>query len=566
MFNKKNDPLVESVKAVMKQNEVHRQAEAALNEELGISSKKALPHEYHAQYDALLEAKLNEKLTPEAKQLVRRAMGPPGSTKPDIKAIMKIAKSNPKNIEEAKIVNALNHALKPTERAKGAVSAGIESVKQKIGDIADKTNKRPKDTRPDMMEEEGSKPRNSREAKLAAMKEPHDMITHADVLKGRGVIAQEESGLKSTMNGTDTPAKGAKPAGKLEEKATEAQKEKIHKVMGEFKRRKLHSGSKKGPTVTSREQAVAIALNQAGLSKKKMNEAEIPSHKELIDAHKSYFEREEMDRSPAEIEKAAKDMHKALSNPDHPDHSDAKKALRQIMAESVIDEIRENLEANLIAIHESGDDELFENYVNSLTEEELEILGLNETSLPEPGFMGRALSNVGLKTPQVRQQNALRAGIESMAGPSQAEKPAPQVNAVTRHFSGSPVRGTVTPSSIGVGGDAAGGAENPEAARVPDNASTMAAGGAENPQATIPAARPAVKPAPVATPKPTAATQQPSRSASSEQPKRQAPAMGSHTPFGAYGGSAGPLSLEESVKPQIKESLESFLRNRFLKG
>jgi len=38
---------------------------------------------------------------------------------------------------------------------------------------------------------------------------------------------------------------------------------KITKVMKEFKSGSLHSGSKKGPTVTDPKQAVAIALNQA---------------------------------------------------------------------------------------------------------------------------------------------------------------------------------------------------------------------------------------------------------------------------------------------------------------
>lgn len=42
---------------------------------------------------------------------------------------------------------------------------------------------------------------------------------------------------------------------------------KINKVMGEFKRGELHSGSKKGPEVTSRKQAIAIALSEAGKSK-----------------------------------------------------------------------------------------------------------------------------------------------------------------------------------------------------------------------------------------------------------------------------------------------------------
>lgn len=38
---------------------------------------------------------------------------------------------------------------------------------------------------------------------------------------------------------------------------------KIHKVMKEYKEGKLHSGSKKGPMVGSRKQAVAIALSEA---------------------------------------------------------------------------------------------------------------------------------------------------------------------------------------------------------------------------------------------------------------------------------------------------------------
>jgi len=43
---------------------------------------------------------------------------------------------------------------------------------------------------------------------------------------------------------------------------------KIKKVMKEFKSGSLHSGSKKGPSVTSRKQAIAIALSEAGVSKK----------------------------------------------------------------------------------------------------------------------------------------------------------------------------------------------------------------------------------------------------------------------------------------------------------
>jgi len=43
---------------------------------------------------------------------------------------------------------------------------------------------------------------------------------------------------------------------------------KVQKVMHEYKEGTLHSG-KKGPVVKSRKQAVAIALSEAGMTKKK---------------------------------------------------------------------------------------------------------------------------------------------------------------------------------------------------------------------------------------------------------------------------------------------------------
>ena len=42
-----------------------------------------------------------------------------------------------------------------------------------------------------------------------------------------------------------------------------SKKTKVEKVMHEWKEGKLHSGSKKGPKVKSRKQAVAIALSEA---------------------------------------------------------------------------------------------------------------------------------------------------------------------------------------------------------------------------------------------------------------------------------------------------------------
>ena len=62
-----------------------------------------------------------------------------------------------------------------------------------------------------------------------------------------------------------------KKAGMMLKKEVKAGKKegKIEKVMKEYKEGKLHSGSKKGPEVTNRKQAVAIALSEARKMAKK---------------------------------------------------------------------------------------------------------------------------------------------------------------------------------------------------------------------------------------------------------------------------------------------------------
>ena len=49
---------------------------------------------------------------------------------------------------------------------------------------------------------------------------------------------------------------------------TPKQEAKVGKVMGEFKVGDLHSGSKSGPMVKSRKQAIAIAMSEAGKKRK----------------------------------------------------------------------------------------------------------------------------------------------------------------------------------------------------------------------------------------------------------------------------------------------------------
>ena len=52
-------------------------------------------------------------------------------------------------------------------------------------------------------------------------------------------------------------------------RSKKAKRDKVHTVVSEFKKGELHSGSKSGPVVKSRAQAIAIGLAEQRRARKK---------------------------------------------------------------------------------------------------------------------------------------------------------------------------------------------------------------------------------------------------------------------------------------------------------
>jgi len=92
---------------------------------------------------------------------------------------------------------------------------------------------------------------------------------------------KDSTKVQYMQGGAAEYAKGGMPKGAA----------KIAKVMGEFKRGELHSGSKKGPEVSNPKQAVAIAMSEARKAGAKMpmkkgngGSARLPSPGESVES------------------------------------------------------------------------------------------------------------------------------------------------------------------------------------------------------------------------------------------------------------------------------------------
>lgn len=96
------------------------------------------------------------------------------------------------------------------------------------------------------------------------------MIPMAGMSKGGMLFSKKEVNAKNLLGeGKAPPLPHAKGSVNMAKGGmTPKQTAKVGKVMGEFKAGDLHSGSKSGPVVKSRKQAIAIGLSEARKAKK----------------------------------------------------------------------------------------------------------------------------------------------------------------------------------------------------------------------------------------------------------------------------------------------------------
>jgi hypothetical protein len=335
--------------------------------------------------------------------------------------------------------------------------------------------------------------------------------------------------------------------------------------MGEFKRHKLHSGSKKGPEVKSRKQAVAIALSQAGLSKKQVEEENKP-------VVPSAGLQGRIVQEPTKPAKTRDDS--SISNPPKETSTFSGSTVKS-MQEAVIQEIRGNLEEQLAEAYLDSDPTVFENFVDSLTEEQIDILGLSEETGIGGGFsgIGRALGNIGSAaisgagkvtgavankifpggppktfstTPTQAPPAATKPGGD-VTEPIPAPRPLPSLRTATP-----PQAQVAKPSALG-----------PLGKIVP--ATTQYTSSTAQAQTAPSPAAPAVTPKPASTTAPQKTSTSKPASSSDSTSDWASKALNS-VRSGPTGSGSTVFGLNEEVKPQIKQSLESFLRTRFMKG
>ena len=557
MFTKKHDPLVDSVRKVMEQNELRRRVEFALNEELGISSRKAVPHEHLASYDAMFEKALNEA---EDYSKDFHVVGPHGRTvevTTSEKSAEKAAKeygegykvyrgdnlpsnwkgsgtgskmfAGNKKLDENALIRLGAEAAKAlAKRPTTAVRTPGREVgpytgrpdpawggKLKSTDVPKTPISGPKTPGPGVAFKTPTpeEPEVTQKPVEPVNKKPTDNTNPNSTVytrlgdgrfinvkggpaedlpvqnTGKVVFAKYTMGPDGKLVGSGMASVQQPKDASSSPSSPSSPKEYLRHV-GTYN---VNTGSDSGtepnkPSDTDAEKADAAKEKEiADLVKKgeitpmvsekvRMTKADIagmraPRNKvdagDLAALRRGEHKLEEKltksmsagdvisdfvhSKNPKFKGKSKKERMKMALGAYYSKHPEKSKKMDESL-ESIMEEIRANLEEKLVSVYESGDAQMFEEFVSSLTEEQLELLGLSEALgdvFGGPGSTERQsiLNRASQQTYSNQQRQAAGQRTVSSARPTAAPTAAP-----TARPSGAPAAGRPTPSAAPAAG------------------------------------------------------------------------------------------------------------------
>lgn len=258
MLNK-NDPLVGAIQDIMSKNQAERDAVKAVNEKFGVQDRRVLPREKQGEWDAAYQTILTEGVEALEEMSTKQKMFAKVGAKVN-------PKDNPKTIGKHDLEAARQgHASHIGEDQDPSVNF------QKMPYIVKKGEKK---NPPVPMPNAPLKPAKDKFANAVKLEEDDTPMTKMGIKKPDYAPEGETPDYAKTKEQTpNRAAKSSLPAGTIKEAVMNKIMKKLKEgsmedTMGEFKRGKLHSGSKTGPIVTDRDQAIAIGMN----SKKTVSE------------------------------------------------------------------------------------------------------------------------------------------------------------------------------------------------------------------------------------------------------------------------------------------------------
>jgi len=397
----KRDALAESVKQVMLENEIRRQVEFTLNEQLGIHSKNALPHEQHAQYDAMLNEAIKDALSEgmwPKKNMEEEH--PPYSEKQERLAKLGTVSGhggNPEKIDDKDLKAARKghaHKVGLEEASADKLRRYIKGAEASRDAAAEKFVRAPKGA----------------DRKAGGITIQKRM---AGMSMARAKLTGEPYAEKPGISKTKTEPKVLAREESLEEASLEARKavlarakkrsQEARKDVGDVDPASLSTPAgqrftKASGREASAELGVQRRMNPA-FGKKKLEE-KLTKSMSAGDVISDFVH----SKNPKFAGKSKKERQKMALGAYYGMHPEKSRKQMDESLESILEEIALNLQEQFVYIYENGDYAMMNEFLGSLTEEQAELLGLNEATPGNDMEMGAALR----PNPQALQ--AARAG------------------------------------------------------------------------------------------------------------------------------------------------------------